>query len=165
MKFPQMGCQQLFVTKFSTTGRTHVFWFYSALVLQVFVQRISPTILSSAVFALCSLLFPAFFSQMSMIRRLPGIGFTAHTALVESAVRHANMSYCSRPPWNCSLSVRCANVSSTLSSHILLFLSFSVLRFIIRLVSDGNIYLYPDTRMMDIEYIRSFMNTFLRDIL
>ena len=126
MKFPQMGCQQLLVTKFSTARRAHVFRFHSALVLQVSVQRITPAILSSAVFALYSLLVPAFFPQVSMVRGLPGIGFTAHTALVQSAVRHASMSYCSRPPWNC-LSVRCANVSSTfLSSRILLFSSFFV---------------------------------------
>lgn len=73
----------MLVTKLSSAHGTRVFRLHSALVLQMFVQRIPPTVLSSAILALCFLLFAALFPQVPMIRRLPGVAFTADVASVE----------------------------------------------------------------------------------
>lgn len=98
MKLAQMGGEQLLVTKLPATGRTRVFRFHSALVLQVLVERISPAILPTAVFALCLLLLAAFLPQVPMIRGLPRVGFTAHAALVELVVCHTAVTYRRHPP-------------------------------------------------------------------
>lgn len=93
MEFPQMGREHLLVTKFSPANRARVLGLHAALVFQVFVQRIPPTILPPAIFAFRPLLLAALLSQVSMVRRLPRIRFTAHPALVERVVPLVVASY------------------------------------------------------------------------
>lgn len=112
MEFPQMGREHLLVTKFSPANRARVLGLHAALVFQVFVQRIPPTILPPAIFAFRPLLLAALLPQVSMVRRLPRIRFTAHPALVERVVPLVVASYHRGPSWNRNFPVRSIDVSS-----------------------------------------------------
>lgn len=67
----QVRGEQLLVTKLSSAYGTRVLGLNPALVLQMFAQRVPPTVLSSAVLALHFLLLAAALPQVAMIGRSP----------------------------------------------------------------------------------------------
>ena len=97
----QVRGEQLLVTKLSSANGTRVLGLDSALVLQMFAQRIPPTVLSSTVLALHFLLLAAALTQVATIGGSPRVAFSADVASVEGAVRRA-LSYGQLPPFRIS---------------------------------------------------------------
>lgn len=99
MDSPEVRCQHLLVPELPTANGARVLRLHAAFVLQVFDERVPPTVLSAAVLALGQLtIAAAFLPHVSMVRRLPDVAFPAHLALVHAVAGHCALSRGELPP-------------------------------------------------------------------